>query len=297
MIRLTWTRWLRVVTIFALAGCAGPDSEKPVIWETWLDKAVSADAMNTQRADGAAAFDQQVLSASFRKIAFSGERDPFGSATRTGAQDQFLRKWTRPVDWVLMGPRAQVQRAELEITRFMQVLRDLTGHPIRPIPGGAEALGATVDLDRRIIVILYGDGGYFRRIAEGKGSVDPKLRDVVRRWYGSLSPCGGSAGHVTHDGRATGELGVALVMIRHEVPDLLLRACVEEELSQMMGLFNDDPSVSPSIFNDDQSFALLTEHDADLLRILYDPRLQAGMSPDEAMPIVNRIVGALPPGN
>jgi hypothetical protein len=281
------------VIIVALSGCAGPKTNKPVIWETWLDRAISADAMTTQRANGVATFDPKVLSASFRKIAFNSEKDPFGGGTQTGAQDEFLRKWTKPIDWILLGPRAQVRRAEPEIERFLQVLRNLTGHPIRPAPGGAEASGAQADPDRRNIVILYGDGAYFRRIAEGKGNVNAKVRDVVRRWYASLSPCGASAGHVTKDGRDTGELGVALVMIRHEVPDLLLRACIEEELSQMMGLFNDDPTVSPSIFNDDQSFALLTEHDADLLRILYDPRLKGGMSPEEAMPIVENIVGGL----
>jgi hypothetical protein len=39
----------------------------------------------------------------------------------------------------------------------------------------------------------------------------------------------------------------------------------------------------------------MTRHDEDLLRILYDPRLKAGMSADEAMPVVHRIVEELWP--
>ena len=43
-----------------------------------------------------------------------------------------------------------------------------------------------------------------------------------------------------------------------------------------MGLPNDSPEARPSLFNDDLEFALLTEHDAILLRMLYDPRLRPG---------------------
>jgi len=54
--------------------------------------------------------------------------------------------------------------------------------------------------------------------------------------------------------------------------------------------------VRPSIFNDDGEFALLTDHDEDLLRILYDLRLAPGMTAEQAMPIVRRIAGELAPG-
>ena len=50
------------------------------------------------------------------------------------------------------------------------------------------------------------------------------------------------------------------------------------------------------ITNDDQEFALLTEHDEYLLRILYDPRLKAGMTREEGMPIVLEIVEEIGPG-
>ncbi|MEL6700412.1 MAG: DUF2927 domain-containing protein, partial [Pseudomonadota bacterium] len=45
----------------------------------------------------------------------------------------------------------------------------------------------------------------------------------------------------------------------------------------------------PSIFNDDEEFALLTTHDEALLRILYDPRLRRGMTERTARPIVAQI--------
>ena len=63
-------------------------------------------------------------------------------------------------------------------------------------------------------------------------------------------------------------------------------ACIHEEVAQGLGLPNDSPYARPSIFNDDDEFALLTSHDEALLRMLYDPRLKNGMTVDEARPIV-----------
>ena len=84
-----------------------------------------------------------------------------------------------------------------------------------------------------------------------------------------------------------------MAVIRAELPPLLRTSCIHEELAQGMGLANDSPGARPSIFNDDEEFALLTRHDELLLRILYDPRLRPGMSEAEAAPIVRRIATEL----
>ena len=81
----------------------------------------------------------------------------------------------------------------------------------------------------------------------------------------------------------------AVAMIRAEHPNLMRSACIHEELAQGMGLANDSPGARPSIFNDDEEFALLTTHDELLLRMLYDPRLQTGMTPAKAAPIARQI--------
>ena len=72
----------------------------------------------------------------------------------------------------------------------------------------------------------------------------------------------------------------AVVVIRAEHTPLRRKSCVHEEMAQGMGLANDDPQVRPSIFNDDEEFALLTQHDETLLKMLYDPILKTGMTPD-----------------
>jgi len=80
-----------------------------------------------------------------------------------------------------------------------------------------------------------------------------------------------------------------IVLIRAEHPPFTRLSCVNEEMSQAMGLPNDSPEARPSLFNDSLEFALLTQHDAILLRMLYDPRLRPGMTADEARPLLPAI--------
>ena len=85
----------------------------------------------------------------------------------------------------------------------------------------------------------------------------------------------------------------AVAVIRAEHPDLLRQSCFHEEIAQGLGLANDSPRARPSIFNDDEEFALLTRMDEMLLRILYNPALRPGMKVEEARPIVQRLAEAM----
>ena len=81
----------------------------------------------------------------------------------------------------------------------------------------------------------------------------------------------------------------ALVIIRNELPDVMRRACIHEEIAQSLGLTNDSHFARPSIFNDDDEFATLTKFDEILLQILYDYRLRSGISRQEASEYVRQI--------
>jgi hypothetical protein len=72
---------------------------------------------------------------------------------------------------------------------------------------------------------------------------------------------------------------------------------MHEEISQALGLPNDSPRARPSIFNDDEEFALLTDHDELLLRILYSRELRPGMLAYEARPIVESLARRLMGGD
>tara|TARA_B100001057_G_scaffold363715_1_gene366441 strand:- start:693 stop:1619 length:927 start_codon:yes stop_codon:yes gene_type:complete len=81
----------------------------------------------------------------------------------------------------------------------------------------------------------------------------------------------------------------ALVIIRDELPDIMRKACIHEEIAQSLGLTNDSHFARPSIFNDDDEFATLTKFDEILLQILYNNRLQPGISEKEAAQLVKKI--------
>ncbi len=72
-----------------------------------------------------------------------------------------------------------------------------------------------------------------------------------------------------------------------------LVACVVEELTQVLGLPRDSEKVFPSIFNDKTPDDLLTGLDDILLRILYDPRVVAGMDRSALAPVVSNIISEL----
>ncbi|WP_172328195.1 DUF2927 domain-containing protein [Mangrovicoccus sp. HB161399] len=70
----------------------------------------------------------------------------------------------------------------------------------------------------------------------------------------------------------------AVSVIRAEHSPAMRKSCMEEELAQGMGLPNDSREAWPSIFNDDEEFAVLTRHDELLLRMLYHDSLHPGMT-------------------
>ena len=95
---------------------------------------------------------------------------------------------------------------------------------------------------------------------------------------------------------ATQTYSRAVAVIPSEHPALLLQACLHEEIAQALGLPNDSNLARPSIFNDDQEFALLTRMDELMLRMLYSPSLRPGMSAEAARPVVQDLASRLVDG-
>ncbi|SIS43574.1 DUF2927 domain-containing protein [Neptunomonas antarctica] len=69
-----------------------------------------------------------------------------------------------------------------------------------------------------------------------------------------------------------------------------LLACIVEELTQVMGLPRDSDRVYPSVFNDKTPDDLLTGLDDILLRVLYDPRMRAGLNRKQVLNVTPDIV-------
>lgn len=229
-------------------------------------------------------FTDAMLARNFEQIALYDEYVTRGSEIRAQVTESRLRRWSDPVRFGLeFGPTvplAQRSGDRDDVEAYVARLARATGHDIAYDEQATNfhVLMLTED-DREAIA---------PRLRElVPGITESSIRAFQTRDRGTLclvlafSP-GGSANYTR-----------AVAMIRAEHPDLLRLSCIHEELAQGLGLANDSPAARPSIFNDDEEFGLLTTHDELLLKILYDSRLDAGMTADEARPIVERIAAEL----
>lgn len=71
----------------------------------------------------------------------------------------------------------------------------------------------------------------------------------------------------------------------------LLRRCILEETTQSMGLVNDSTEIGRSLFNNrGGQVEEFNDHDRTLLRMLYHPRMRAGLGRSEALRIAREIL-------
>ena len=230
-------------------------------------------------------FTDRMLAENFMRIALYDEyRRGNGGFVREETASR-LRRWEEPVRiGVRFGASVPPDKQATDLARiasFAARLSALTGHPIRLDDSNPNFLIQVVSEDER-----------------------EALGPTVRAFLPSLSPS--DVAGITNMPRSTyclvyalaasGNSGTytrAFAVIRSEHPDLLRLSCLHEELTQGLGLPNDSPRARPSIFNDDEEFALLTDQDELMLRMLYSPELRPGMSPEEARPIVESLARRL----
>ncbi len=219
----------------------------------------------------------------FERIAFYDEYERNAGFRRSSGQAVGLRKWVRPVRMsVEFGARVpEAQRAfdEDMVRDYANRLADITGHPISVAPRNPNFHVLFMSEDDRDEAIAR-----IRQIMPDINASSLALfRTLPQSIHCLVVAFSGSESDHTYTR--------AIAFIRSEHPDLMRRSCVHEELAQGLGLANDSPRARPSIFNDDDEFALLTRHDEELLKLLYHPALTPGMTPDQARPIVARLLG------
>ena len=298
-----------------MLGCAPPRSG--VDWHAYTTQLEQLGYMSKKRYPQDAPVDADLLARNFERLAFVAEQD---AATRnehlTGPEHAHLRKWREAVVYRITELDDGETEFKRKVSRYLKRLHLLTGveilpgkrkkdrAPGEPVPNlmiiyGPDLLMARLArLDRDRSGNQASAGSKTKDGTDARRAIFRSIADRIRKWRAAPSPCAGTAFVATQPkgDRVFGEIFGAIIYIRSEIPESLLDACVEEELAQVFGIMNDDASARPSIFNDDQEFALLTFHDELLLRILYDPRLRPGMKPEDAMPIVRRIARELRPG-
>lgn len=193
-------------------------------------------------------------------------RDPVRVAVRFGA--------SVPAD------RQATDRAR--IASYLARLSQVTGHPIFLTDTAANFWVFIVSEDERLAL-----GPELQSLRIGIApDVIQAVTGMSQTTYCNVFAISGAESHLHRN---------AVAVIRAENPDLLRLSCFHEEIAQGLGLPNDSPRARPSIFNDDEEFALLTDQDEHMLRILYSPELRPGMTAAEARPIVfslaRRLVG------
>ena len=241
------------------------------------------------RSDGGGAdtpFTDRMLAENFMKIALYDEYAPGSSGTVARTTASELRRWEAPVRVGLrFGASVSADKRASDTARvssYLARLSQITGHPIRLEDGNPNFFLYIVSEDER------------RALTP---SIAAAMPDLSAGDMASITTMPRSTYCIVL-AQSRGDGGVysrAFAVVRAEHPDLLRLSCIHEEIAQGLGLPNDYERARPSIFNDDEEFALLTRMDEAMLRILYSRELRPGMTEAEARPIVyelaTRMVG------
>lgn len=226
-------------------------------------------------------FTADMLARNFEQIAFYDEHQIGLRLEKSDGEARLLARWDKPVrikvEYGPSVPPNQRSQDSQTVQGFAARLGKVTGHPV-----------STAQSNANFHVLVRGEddrAAMANRLAE----LLPNLSSFNRTLLQNLTRDMHCLVVVSHADGPKPTILSALAIVRAEHPDLLREACFHEEIAQGMGLVNDSPAARPSIFNDDDEFALLTDHDEMLLRILYSPALTIGMSLDMARPVVKRL--------
>ncbi|MEX0284459.1 MAG: DUF2927 domain-containing protein [Paracoccaceae bacterium] len=233
---------------------------------------LSRGLMRTDGGGPDTSFSADELARNFQKIAFN---DEYVGPRTSGAS--LLARWEVPVRvGAAIGPSVDKDAAAKDkkiLSDYARRLGRVTGHSVSP----------TTNNPNFLVLIAGEDDGDF--ITSRVRQHVPGIRtdqlaffvNVPRSIYCLVVAF---SGETTPNGYTR-----AVALVRAEHPDLTRQACIHEEVAQGLGLPNDSLQARPSIFNDDDEFALLTNHDELLLRMLYDPRMKPGMTEAQAAPV------------
>lgn len=231
-----------------------------------------------------APFGARQLTENFIRIALYDEYTSAGGNIVARQSPSHLRRWGGPVrmsvEFGASVPLAQRRSDSAAISSYAGRLGRATGHSVRFVPSGGNFSIFVVNEDER------------RALAPRLRELVPGIDGASVRAITDLSPATFCVVFAFSEGQSSSYTR-AVAVIRGEHPDALRLSCLHEELAQGMGLANDSPRARPSIFNDDEEFALLTRHDEMLLKILYDPRLTPGMTERDARPVIETIAAEM----
>ncbi len=232
--------------------------------------ALIAGAFAATRPATAETFGNDQLLRNFDIVAFGNEY--------SGRRYETVRKWAGPIRFGIQGGDYPAY-LERYVVQMIGDLQRLTGHPMELYYSFRKQKAKELPKDfspSKVNVILFylPDRDIPKAVARYWDNSEEEVREMVR-----VSTC--FAKFMTKG--STIKAAVVVFPSRH--PQNYIRACVVEELTQILGLPNDSNEVRPSIFNDGSRYMELTTHDRWMVRMLYDPRITVGMPRQQAINI------------
>lgn len=257
-----------------LAGCGGGGVANA--YRDFTERQLASGNFRQEVAPLDAPYTSEDLFSNFLRVAFLPEAQLRRFYDQRGGR-RTLSRWEGPISYRLTGSGVTAEDAA-RVARLASVLSIHSGLAIGPAsPNAAPNLS-----------IIIENAEARRRLSEERGGEEWYAGSLLRDWVENANPpC--FLLFVT-DTRSGGAIQSATIFVLGELEDPLRTACLTEEFTQALGLPFDHDDVRPSIFNDDQEFIALTNHDRELIEILYDRRLRPGMTERQAAPVVRRIV-------
>lgn len=214
--------------------------------------------------------------ADFRRLAF-GPGNP-----RPGSDH--LAKWQQPVRATLVDASTEAERQAAR--RHLADLAGLTGLDVAeaPRPGAnlliffADDPAAAARRHRGLYAHRIGDARAFEALLEARAG----------------ATCFGFLWGGWPSGRG---IDFAVVFVRSDRGERTMRGCLVQQTTQVFGLMHDLGREAASVFNDSGRHVDLTEGDRLMLRLLYDPRLEPGMSWAGTEPLARAALRDLKRGN
>ena len=240
------------------------------------------------RQDGGGAdtpFDVDDIAEAFGQLAFYNEYDIDENRLLPNSKSVNLAKWKSKTNIsVRFGSSVNTKQKDKDIKEIKNLIDNLsrvTNHNIKILQQNANMY--VVVANQKEIKDLIGEIGLQRP------EFDLKRIAIITQLPKDIH----CMAMTSMNAEPNSEIASALVIRRSELPKLMRRACFHEEIAQSLVLTNDSHFARPSIFNDDDEFATLTQFDEILLQILYDRRLHPGISEKEASQLVGEIASEI----
>ena len=198
----------------------------------------------------------------------------FGSEFDAITSVRQVRKWSGPVRMKILGKGAAKYRSAIQ--RHATMLSELTGLTFTEIKP---------DVRGETMIIWFAPAAEMFTV----GSRIEKNAEVLRRIVDQSAGGCYFLSYSFEDGR----IAYGAIVVNSERTAAAIRHCLLEEMTQSLGLPNDSPRISPSIFNDNDRLAELSAIDILLVRTLYDSRMHRGLPRAQALERAREIITEL----